>query len=280
MLFSLGIMQGRLSPKEPARLQSFPWDSWLDEFERARAIGFHAIEWLVDGDRDEENPLWSAAGRRRIQAATAATGILVPTMCAHCFIDGRLGHPKAAVRAIASERLAGLMERGRDVGITIVVIPAMDAASLKNAAVRARTLDTLTAVLARTTNLGVRLALESDLPAADLAGLINAVSTSSALGVCYDVGNATSFGYDAAAELVQLGARVAEIHIKDRRRGGGSVMLGEGDTPFAAVADTLRRLDWSGPVVLETPVGDDWEAAAMVHHRFTRDRLNLEASPP
>ena len=40
----IGIMQGRLSPPPPARLQAFPWRSWAREFEYASGCGFDGDE--------------------------------------------------------------------------------------------------------------------------------------------------------------------------------------------------------------------------------------------
>ena len=62
----IGIMQGRLSNKLGMPLQSFPWDSWEEEFERASSIGFNQIEWLLDGVNDTNNPIASVDGRKQI----------------------------------------------------------------------------------------------------------------------------------------------------------------------------------------------------------------------
>ena len=41
---SIGIMQGRLSPPLNGMIQSFPKDTWRDEFNIASEVGFDAIE--------------------------------------------------------------------------------------------------------------------------------------------------------------------------------------------------------------------------------------------
>jgi hexulose-6-phosphate isomerase len=41
-------MQGRLSPPEGGRFQSFPRRSWRQEFPRAREAGLDYIEWIHD----------------------------------------------------------------------------------------------------------------------------------------------------------------------------------------------------------------------------------------
>ena len=56
---SFGIMQGRLSQKIDLPLQSFPHDSWENEFSRAKELGFKRLEWLVDIENDYNNPIFS-----------------------------------------------------------------------------------------------------------------------------------------------------------------------------------------------------------------------------
>ena len=86
----VGIMQGRLSNKNRMPLQSFPWDTWEKEFERANKIGFNQIEWLIDGTNDEENPIASAKGRNQILFLAKKYKISIRSICAHNFIDGKL----------------------------------------------------------------------------------------------------------------------------------------------------------------------------------------------
>ena len=59
---SIGIMQGRLTPRGPKPIQFFPFDNWQNEFKDAVEIGINEIEFIFDFDRFEENPLWSDPG--------------------------------------------------------------------------------------------------------------------------------------------------------------------------------------------------------------------------
>ena len=64
----------------------------------------------------------------------------------------------------------------------------------------------------------------------------------------YDVGNATSLGYDPIAELKLLGARIAQVHIKGAR----SAQLWENTLDMTAVARTLKEIGYDGYLVFET----------------------------
>ena len=52
----IGIMQGRLSSPIDDRIQSFPINSWENEFRLAKDIGFELIEWVLD-ENIKDNPI-------------------------------------------------------------------------------------------------------------------------------------------------------------------------------------------------------------------------------
>ena len=64
----IGIMQGRLSPPEDGRIQSFPKRSWRKEFSRAQKAGLASIEWIYEAETEAHNPLGSDHGIEEVQA--------------------------------------------------------------------------------------------------------------------------------------------------------------------------------------------------------------------
>ena len=52
----IGIMQGRLSKPLNGKIQSFPVNSWENEFYLAKNIGFELIEWVLD-ENVKDNPI-------------------------------------------------------------------------------------------------------------------------------------------------------------------------------------------------------------------------------
>ena len=58
MLNKLGIMQGRLVPREiKSRIQSFPWKNWKKEIHLAKKNKIKYIEWTLDYRNFLLNPL-------------------------------------------------------------------------------------------------------------------------------------------------------------------------------------------------------------------------------
>ena len=45
MTKNIGFMQGRLSPMDDGKIQSFPWKYWQNEFALASKYNFDLIEW-------------------------------------------------------------------------------------------------------------------------------------------------------------------------------------------------------------------------------------------
>lgn len=271
---SLGIMQGRLSEKINQPLQSFPWESWRNEFAIATELGFDSIEWLVDDDGEKDNPIYSELGRNEILALSSRYGISVRSLCAHCFISGDLiGIGKRQDDAIA--HLVRIVDCAAALGVDKVILPAMDVLSLRSLWARGRFSGAVRQLL---DGPGPSLLLESDLPGAELSEFIGSFC-SDRLGVLYDLGNAHALGFDFESDFANLGGLIREIHIKDRESGtGASRRLGFGGTPFTRISKLLSTSAWKGPIVLETPMLDDWHEEALHNIRFTRDWLTTIGS--
>jgi sugar phosphate isomerase/epimerase len=69
--------------------------------------------------------------------------------------------------------------------------------------------------------------------------------------VNYDTGNSASLGYNPIEEFENYGNRISDIHIKDRKLHGGSVILGTGDTRFDLFFAAFKTIDFRGPVVMQ-----------------------------
>lgn len=263
----IGIMQGRLSPKEPQLLQSFPWEYWEDEFERAKIIGYSFIEWLVDKPNWKNNPLLTVEGRNGIRALMDNTGVNVQTLCAHYFIDGEIISENETLCTESIKVLNILIKAAADLGVSNIVLPFFDNATL----IKEKNVDHLKKSLKDSIGVAaeydVNILIESDLNANKLQELIISFNSES-VGVCYDIGNAASLGFDVISEINKLAPYIYEIHIKDRKINGGSVMLGKGDAPIKEVIKHLVEKGYRKPIILETPVGDDWEKAARDHYDY------------
>jgi sugar phosphate isomerase/epimerase len=90
----------------------------------------------------------------------------------------------------------------------------------------------------------------------------------------FDTGNRTAFGADIVADIGRLAPYVCEVHIKDRLWDGPNVPLGEGAVPFEKFFARLSGSGYSGALILETTVRDDYEYHARRNLEFVRSRLS------
>lgn len=279
-MLPISIMLGRLSPPVAGRLQAFPWDSWAGEFEHARTLGFDGLEWLFDADRYQENPIWTAAGISALRARSRGTDTTLRSLCADYF----LAHPFVRVSREDRDHAITVLERlircASSAGIETILLPVLESAEVRTPDEKDQLLDALHGPLQLADEFGVRLGLETELPAHEFLDLIE-VAGHPSLGAYYDTGNATAKGFDIAADVRILGPRLVGVHIKDRKVDGGSVRLGAGDADFRSFMTALGETTFTGPLVLQTPSGRDYLGAAGFQLAFISQvvRASYVASP-
>ena len=269
----LGIMQGRLVPPETDFVQTFPRQRWRDEFPRAAAAGIGAIEWIYDSYGEDVNPLASDPGIAEMAALASRHGVAVRSLCADWLMEHPLVGAGSTDRASWIERLRWLVERAGAAGMGRIVLPFVDAAAIRGASDEQVVLDALQVVLPTAEATGVELHLETALGPDDFAALLARVPHP-LVRANYDAGNSAALGYVPREEFAAYGDRVGSVHVKDRRRGGGTVPLGTGDADLTAVGECLRDVGYQGDVVLQVARGvPDGEVEWAVHNRAVLERL-------
>jgi L-ribulose-5-phosphate 3-epimerase len=261
----IGIMQGRISDKPGQPLQSFPYKRWQEEFANASELGYELIEWLID---DKDNPIATVSGRTEIKALSEQYDIIIRSICAHIFINGSL-LCEGSTGESAINYLSTVLEFANQSNVEFVILPAMEGLSLKTEVAKCRMKIILSNILNNDTS--TMLLLESDLPGIELRKFIEDVGLPR-LGVLYDFGNAQALGFDVMEDMLVLDGLIREVHIKDRRsNNGASYRLGDGDVQFPMAAQILKSLSWNGPIVLETPIYNNWRQEAVHNLIFTRN---------
>jgi hexulose-6-phosphate isomerase len=271
---SIGIMHGRLSPPEDGRFQSFPRDSWREEFVRADEAGLATIEWIWDSYGEDVNPLGNSIGIREIADRSARHGVAVRSVCADYFMDYPLVRSTGAELAARQGALSRLIERCGEAAIERIVLPFVDASRLETAEDHGQVTRVLHDAIQVAEPLGVQLHLETDLAPRDFARLLEGLPHP-LIQVNYDAGNSASLGYRPAEEFAAYGQRVGSVHIKDRRLGGTTVPLGTGDADFEALAAALESVAYDRDYILQVARGPDGEEVswsrsnvAFVEQRF------------
>ena len=256
-------MQGRLSKKENLPLQSFPYE-WEEEFSRAKELGFSKIEWLIDKEINYSNPLFSEKGRKKILEIKKNKEVSINTLCAHFLINGKIlknNQESDNVRSffIETVKLAPL------IGVKYLSIPLIEEMSLDKKDVFLEIKNLLKEIVKE---IKVEILIEADIRNHKIIDFIESIG-STKIGILYDTGNATKNDFIFSKEFASISKFIKEIHIKDYDiKSKKSVRLGNGDTDFKDIFKTIKELQWKGPIILETPIFNDWHNEAYLNLKY------------
>jgi len=257
----IGIMQGRMVPPTDNRIQCFPRDRWADEFELAAQAGLDCIEWIYDLYGADGNPLATDSGLEKLRNLSRQHKVKILSICADYFMDKPLVRASQAELEDRLDTIYWLLERGRLIGITRMVIPFVDASRIDTQAEFDGVVMLLKRVLEPTRETGIEIHLETSLAPSRFAELLSGLPDPR-LKVNYDSGNSSSLGYAPQEEFAAYGERVGSVHIKDRLLGASTVPLGTGDADFTALAEGLRKVAYKGDFILQVARGASGDEVA------------------
>lgn len=252
----IGVMQGRLLPKYKGCYQAHPVGYWQREFHLAAGLGLDLIEFILDYNDIDRNPLMSESGVDEILNHAEKTGVAVKSVCADYFMQAPFHSSSDLIIEQNQKVLKNLILNGEKLGITDIVIPCVDQSTFRNNKDIKMFIKNVSPAIELAEKLCVNLALETDLAPEPFTELLKSFD-SSRITVNYDTGNSASLGYDPEEEIAAYGNRISEIHIKDRLKGGGSVVLGTGAVDFERFFSVLTRTDYPGPFIMQAYRDDE-----------------------
>ena len=256
----IGFMQGRLCSLVGGRIQAFPWDEWELEYPRAQELGLHLMEWTLDQERLRETPLLTAAGQARIRALGERHGLAVASLTGDNFMQApfwkRSGDERRALQADCMDIVAACGA----VCATMIVVPLVDAGALDDRGQEDLLVDFLLERRAEFRRHGVAVLFECDFKPQELGRFIERLPAGD-FGINYDIGNSAALGFDPAEEFQCYGARIQNVHVKDRVLGGTTVPLGTGNADFETVFAQLAARRYDGNYIMQTARAADGDHA-------------------
>ena len=235
-----GIMQGRLLPKYKGRYQAFPINTWEKEFKLASMLNLSSIEFILDYHELENNPLMSKAGLTRIKQAVSESAVDVKSVCADYFMDNTIHSNEIIQNQQSKLVLSRLIDNCSLIGVTDIVIPCVDLASLNTNEKKDLFCVNIQEATKQANELNINIALELDLKPPEVLELLGKIGSKS-VTINYDLGNSASQGYDVEEEFSVYGKYITDIHIKDRVFRGGPVVLGKGNVDFKNFFISLKK---------------------------------------
>jgi L-ribulose-5-phosphate 3-epimerase len=246
----IGIMQGRLLPKLNGRYQAHPVGYWADEFPIAATLNLDCIEFIFDFNDYERNPIYTKEGVKEIEKVIQRTGVSVISICADYFMEAPFHHPDTDVVAHSQHVMMNLFKNSCVIGVKDIVLPCVDQSSLRDSYAIDLFIKNIQPVVEMAEKLNVNLSLETDLAPEDFSHLLDQLPSKN-VTVNYDTGNSASLGYNPIEEFENYGSRISDIHIKDRKLNGGSVILGTGDTRFDLFFAAFKTIAFRGPLIMQ-----------------------------
>jgi hexulose-6-phosphate isomerase len=275
----IGIMQGRLSPPADGRIQSFPVNTWREEFALAREAGLACIEWIYESGTDVANPLRTDEGAAEICSVSSAHGVAARSICADYYMSERLVGSDGAIQRDVAKHLKWLLGRAGMLGARYIVLPFVDSSSLKSEPELEGLISVLKSVIPAAEQVGVELHLETDLEPNELVAVLQSIDHP-LVRANYDIGNSASLGHDPVEELTLLRTWLGSVHVKDRIRGGHTVPLGSGAADLPTCFRLIMAAGFDGPFILQAAreTGLNETELAKRNRRFVEEQLLALAS--
>lgn len=258
----IGFMQGRLTNKGGFYPQEFPAQNWEREFETAGEIGFDCIEWMFNLDGWERNPIITTEGLKKISGMIEKTGVFVSGICANYFMKKCISAPETLKENLSL--LIKLIENAKRLGCSNIILPLFEASEI------VLWDDTFLKILEEISDRNVKLLLETDYELEKVSKWMLKTGFAN-VGICYDVGNAAGLGKNIVQELKNYIRFIENIHIKDKKVHGTTVMLGEGDAELKKIFERLCEDKYQGCLILESYYGADAIEDTRKNYNYVKD---------
>jgi L-ribulose-5-phosphate 3-epimerase len=252
----IGFMQGRMTPLVNGKIQTFPWDTWRDEFCSAKKISIKLMEWTLDQERLYENPIMTIEGQVLINNLAKENDLSIPSLTGDCFMQEPFWKCKGKISENLENDFISITKAAANVGVTMLVIPLVDNGRIENYEQEKRLLGFLKENSRLFELYRMKIIFESDFEPINLARFIDYLEPE-IFGINYDIGNSAALGFDCKKEIKEFGHRIDNVHIKDRVLGGTTVPLGSGNAKFNEVFDGLAKNSYKGNFILQTARADD-----------------------
>jgi len=246
---NIGVMQGRLLPKYQGRYQAHPVDNWKPEFKLAKSKSLDCIEFILDYNDVEKNPLMNEKGITEIKKEVNDNEVKVLSVCADYFMEAPFHQDNDYEISKSQNILKRLIDSSAILGIENIIIPCVDKSSLQVQYFEKFILN-IEELINYAEKNSINICLETDLPPKEFKSLIDSFPNSN-IKVNYDIGNSASLGYNIKEEFKYYGNYISDVHIKDRLLNGGSVELGTGNADFNSLLSELTKIEYSGLIILQ-----------------------------
>lgn len=248
----IGIMQGRITPPVNGKIQTFPFDTWKNEFEVIQEIGLDYIEWIVT---DDDNPVFDTSIGENISNISNQAEFSIRNITLDYFCEYPMTNNEYKFYLINY-----LLNNLSEVLINTITIPCVDF-EFKYVSNIKEFIKSLVSVL---TSLPTKklFSLEFDkISCLESLFLISEFYDQS-IGITYDIGNNCYYRRNIIEDLKRLkqADKLYHIHIKEKDDKGNTVPFGQGLIGLDGWKDifkVLKNIGYQGDFTLQLARGED-----------------------
>lgn len=222
--------------------QNFP-KRWKKEIIDADKIGINKIEWIFDKDY-KKNPLNTKIGDIEIKNFFKKNNTIISSLCLDNYLDNKFTFDKKNKKFLIK-----IIDICTYYNIKIIVIPLFKSSDIKfeNLIKNSKWFLSFNKLLKLNKIL---LSLETCLnPLQNF--LIMKKFNSKYIGLTYDIGNSSFFGFNQKYEIELLKKFINHVHIKDSTPKKYSTKFGEGNSEFKILFNSLKKKRYNGYYVLQ-----------------------------
>jgi hexulose-6-phosphate isomerase len=249
ILSKIGVMQGRLSPMINGKIQCFPWRNWKHEFIICNKLNIKKLEWTVDHEKFENNPICTNAGRQQIILLKSKYKIQINSVTADFFMQKPF-YDKKNNKEKNFARLKNFIIDASKIQIKYIILPLVDNASIRSKSEERILIKLLNNLKPLLKSCNITLLFESDYAPKKLLKFIKKFDKDF-FGINYDLGNSAGMAYNFNDEKIYFNY-VRNIHIKDKDSNGLSLDLGKGRAHIKELLKYLIKSNYKGNLILQT----------------------------
>ena len=240
-------VQGRTIPQIGNSMQYFP-SNWKEEFPIISKLGFYGIEWIYDKNSEFTNPILTKNGRKEISELSKKNNVILENIVFDWFLSNPFLQKNEFAQEKNIEKFLNLMEHCADVGFKRIIFPLLD----KNKMNSDNEIISLIThfekkIIKQLDLLDIEIHFETSL-SPKKEKLIMTSLNHEKIKICFDMGNSASEGFDPIEVIDILDRNLGSVHIKDRKFGGSSVPIGQGDVKFQQIFYSLNKINFNGPI--------------------------------
>ena len=248
----IGIMQGRLTRREiKSRMQSFPIKQWKREFEYLNKLKLNIMEWTIDYNKFDKNPINTKNGQREILRLKEKYKIKIPSVTADFFMQKPFFKKKyKKFESKIIKLISVLILNASYLKMKYIILPLVDRSSIKHRSEEVKLINSLNRFVPLLKQKNMNILFESDFKPKKLLEFIKFFNKSN-FGINYDTGNSTNLNYIFENEMIYFNY-IKNVHLKDRKVNGQSMRFGKGDTNFYKILNFFKKKKYSGNLILQS----------------------------